>query len=192
MISYEDTMKTLGARGIEFSPSEFPFALMVAMGIGRYEAYSTTVGIVSKSDDSEKRKLCDILLAQPRMNALVEYLKDKYNIKVSEDSLHIEDINLTQKQLKNIYGKLILDAYEHPENASYSDLAKIMGSFVKNFPAPDDDADFGRHFIQVMQPYNAVCAQCNHEFDLAPNITSICPHCGHKYVWDEESGKFLY
>ena len=56
----------------------------------------------------------------------------------------------------------------------------------------NDDNSFNKHFIQVIPPFNCVCSECNREFDLAPNVTTVCPNCGHKYIWDSINNKFIY
>lgn len=39
MIDYKETKKAMGMRGIEFNNTQFSFALMIAIGIDKYDAY---------------------------------------------------------------------------------------------------------------------------------------------------------
>lgn len=43
MIDYKETKKAMEIRGVEFSEAQFSFALMVAIGINRYDAYKLSI-----------------------------------------------------------------------------------------------------------------------------------------------------
>lgn len=202
MIDYWDTKAKMGMRGVDFTREQFSFSLMTAIGMNKYDAYKITIVgdkfdkvREEKSDEFNEKciKECDILLEQNGIKTLVEFLKGEYEMQVNEHLIDTSEYHeLTAKQIKNIYTKLIVNYSDNLNNASATDLVKAMGEYMKNFPPSDDGDSFGHRFITVYEPYNCICSKCNKEFDLAPNCTTVCPHCGHKYIWDEEANKFIY
>ena len=68
------------------------------------------------------------------------------------------------------------------------------------------DEGIGAHFIHYLDEKYEFISQENsdvivtgklfpshdREFDLAPNVTTVCPNCGHKYIWDSINKKFIY
>ena len=55
----------------------------------------------------------------------------------------------------------------------------------------DGGSDFEKHFIQIFPKFNALCNNCNREFQIASGIGAVCPHCGASYHWDSNSEKFI-
>ena len=200
MISYKDTKQVLDARGIEITPSMFSFSQLVAIGIDPCEAYMVAIKPSEyenikddKLPDFEEKckKECDILVEQYNVKQLIEYLTTRYKQQVNEDMLKIEDVDISSKQIKNIYGRIILKCNEDLDNASYSDLIKTMSDFMKNFPPSIDDTDFNRHFIQVMPSFNFCCSTCGREGDAPLGGCDFrCKHCGRLYKWSEIDNRY--
>ena len=203
MITYKETKKNMEIRGIEFTNVQFTFSLMVAIGIDKYDAYNLTIvpDKINKIKDDKLsefedkcKKDCDILIEQNNIIQLIDYLKGRYNWQINDAAMNTEDVEVTPKMLKNLLGRIIKASCDDLKNASYSDLIRVVDQYCKQFNIGDDDDDdeFQKHFVQIYSPYSAICCECNREFDLAPNCTCVCPHCGHKYIYDKENNKFIY
>lgn len=203
MISYKDTEEKLNIRGIKFTPIQFSFSMLIAIGINKYEAYKLTIKEKefhrTKEDALEAfndkcRKDCDILMEQQTIISLVDILKDEYERKVAEDALNVENIELTQKQLKNILGKLIVNAAKSDSGSNNLELIKSIDNYIKNFTIDDGgDKEFSRHFIQIYpKPFNGICPKCNKEIDIPFGLSFTTTCCGSKLIWDDESERYLY
>jgi len=202
MIDLKETKKTMEMRGIEFTNAQFSFSLFVSIGIDKYDAYKLSIvsdkiskikeDKLSEFEDKVKND-CDILLGQNNIKVLIDYLKEKYEWQINNAAMNAENIEVTPKMLKNLLGKIIKKSNDNFDSTAYSDIIKAVSEYIKQFPMDvDDDNSFNKHFIQVMPPFNCICSECNREFDLAPNVSTVCPHCGNKYLWDEENEKYLY
>ena len=202
MIDLKETKKTMEMRGIEFTNAQFSFSLFVSIGIDKYDAYKLSI-VPDKINKIKEDKLsefedkikndCDILLGQNNIKVLIDYLKEKYEWQINNAAMNAENIEVTPKMLKNLLGKIIKKSNDNFDSTAYSDIIKAVSEYIKQFPMDvDDDNSFNKHFIQVMPPFNCICSECNREFDLAPNVSAVCPHCGHKYLWDEENEKYIY
>lgn len=204
MINYKKTKETMSARGIEFTNAQFSFALMVAVGIDKYDAYKIAI----KNDDFSNvkkdkfnefedkcKKECDISIQQQNITQLINFLKEKYEYQITEYVSNPQNVEITPKMLKNLIGRMVKKANDNFETTSFKEMTDAVNSYIKFFnPDIEDDNDlqFNKHFITVYPSYNAICCNCNKEFDLPANVTSVCPHCGHKYLWDEEKKIYLY
>lgn len=199
MIDYKDAKDKMGIRGIMFTPTQFSFALMMAIGMNKYEAYK--IAFISEKlnkIDEEKMSVyeekwkteCDIIVSQQNVKMLREYLREKYETQVSEDAFNIEDVNITPKQLKNILGKIIINSQRGGDDTSNTELLKIISEYMKSFAPSVDNEDFDRHFIQVLPPFNFICNQCNREGDAPMGLDFHCPHCGKLYKWSEEEKRY--
>ena len=203
MIDYKETKKAMEIRGVEFSEAQFSFALMVAIGINKYDAYklsivSDKVGKVKEeklSEFEEKcKKDCDILLEQNNMKTLLEYLVNKYDMQINDAAMSCEEVEVTPKMLKNLLGRIIKKSSDNLDNASYTDLIRVVDQYCKQFSLGDsDDDEFQKHFIQVYPlPFSGVCPICNKEIDIPYGLSFTTPCCGHKIIWDKETKRYLY
>ena len=59
MIDYQETKKTMEIRGIEFTKAQFSFALMVSVGINKYDAYKIAI-VGEKSSKVKDDKLSEM------------------------------------------------------------------------------------------------------------------------------------
>ena len=201
MIDYKETKKAMEIRGVEFTDAQFSMCLMISVGVDKYEAYMAAI-IPNKIDkiSEDKRDTfidkckrdCDILIGQNGIINLIDYLKDRYEIQVNDAAVNTENVEVTPKMLKNLLGKIIKKSNDNFDSTAYTDIIKAVSEYIKQFPMDNDDSSFSKHFILQYEPFNCVCSECNEEFDLAPNVSTVCPHCGHKYLWDSVNKKFIY
>ena len=201
MIDYKETKKAMEIRGVEFTDAQFSMCLMISVGVEKYEAYMAAI-IPNKIDkiSEDKRDTfidkckrdCDILIGQNGIINLIDYLKDRYEMQVNDAAVNTENVEVTPKMLKNLLGKIIKKSNDNFDSTAYTDIIKAVSEYIKQFPMDNDDSSFSKHFILQYEPFNCVCSECNEEFDLAPNVSTVCPHCGHKYLWDSVNKKFIY
>ena len=201
MIDYKETKKAMEIRGVEFTDAQFSMCLMISVGVDKYEAYMAAI-IPNKIDkiSEDKRDTfidkckrdCDILMGQNGIINLIDYLKDRYEMQVNDAAVNTENVEVTPKMLKNLLGKIIKKSNDNFDSTAYTDIIKAVSEYIKQFPMDNDDSSFSKHFILQYEPFNCVCSECNEEFDLAPNVSTVCPHCGHKYLWDSVNKKFIY
>ena len=201
MIDYKETKKAMEIRGVEFTDAQFSMCLMISVGVDKYEAYMAAI-IPNKIDkiSEDKRDTfidkckrdCDILIGQNGIINLIDYLKDRYEMQVNDAAVNTENEEVTPKMLKNLLGKIIKKSNDNFDSTAYTDIIKAVSEYIKQFPMDNDDSSFSKHFILQYEPFNCVCSECNEEFDLAPNVSTVCPHCGHKYLWDSVNKKFIY
>ena len=200
MIDYKETKKAMEIRGVEFTDAQFSMCLMISVGVDKYEAYMAAI-IPNKIDkiSEDKRDTfidkckrdCDILIGQNSIINLIDYLKDRYEMQVNDAAVNTENVEVTPKMLKNLLGKIIKKSNDNFDSTAYTDIIKAVSEYIKQFPMDNDDSSFSKHFILQYEPFNCVCSECNEEFDLAPNVSTVCPHCGHKYLWDSVNKKFI-
>ena len=201
MIDYKEAKKAMEIRGVEFTDAQFSMCLMISVGVDKYEAYMAAI-IPNKIDkiSEDKRDTfidkckrdCDILIGQNGIINLIDYLKDRYEMQVNDAAVNTENVEVTPKMLKNLLGKIIKKSNDNFDSTAYTDIIKAVSEYIKQFPMDNDDSSFSKHFILQYEPFNCVCSECNEEFDLAPNVSTVCPHCGHKYLWDSVNKKFIY
>lgn len=201
MIDYKETKKAMEIRGVEFTDAQFSMCLMISVGVDKYEAYMAAI-VPNKIDkiSEDKRDTfidkckrdCDILIGQNGIINLIDYLKDRYEMQVNDAAVNTENVEVTPKMLKNLLGKIIKKSNDNFDSTAYTDIIKAVSEYIKQFPMDNDDSSFSKHFILQYEPFNCVCSECNEEFDLAPNVSTVCPHCGHKYLWDSVNKKFIY
>ena len=201
MIDYKEAKKSMEIRGVEFTDAQFSMCLMISVGVDKYEAYMAAI-IPNKIDkiSEDKRDTfidkckrdCDILIGQNGIINLIDYLKDRYEMQVNDAAVNTENVEVTPKMLKNLLGKIIKKSNDNFDSTAYTDIIKAVSEYIKQFPMDNDDSSFSKHFILQYEPFNCVCSECNEEFDLAPNVSTVCPHCGHKYLWDSVNKKFIY
>ena len=201
MVSLENTKKQMELMGIEFTDTQFSFAMLVSFGIDKYDAYKLSFypNKESKLKEEERESFlnkvkskCNAAMENNSIKVLVDYLKKEYDNQVNERLIDTsDDKELTSKQLKSIYTKLIVNY--NSSNGNSSDLMKAMSDYIKNFPPEEEKSDFGNHFITIPpKPFNGICPFCNSEIDIPYGLSFITPCCGRKIEWDKEKEKYIY
>ena len=199
MIDYQETKKTMEIRGIEFTKAQFSFALMVSVGINKYDAYKIAI-VGEKSSKVKDDKLsemeekwnkeCDLLLENNNVKALYEHLKEKYDYQISDEAMNCESVEITPKILKNLLGRIIKKSSDNLDNAAVPDLIRVVDQYCKQFSLNDNgDAEFSRHFIQIYPQFNYICS-CGSECDAPFGLDFRCPKCGRLYKWNEDEKRY--
>jgi len=203
MIDYKKIKESLNNRGVKFTPIEYSFAIMVGIGLDKYQSYLTTIkakelekckneGDADKLLESIKSE-CDGLLINTSLKEVVNCIKSLYKMKLQSDMLNLEDVELSKNDIKKIITTLLKNRTDNIDGSSAKEIIELIKTYLNNFATSDNlSEEFNRTFIQVIPPYNAVCSNCNKEFSLPPNVSGICPHCGQKYIYDQEKDKFIY
>ena len=200
MIQFQDIESTLNARGVFFSQQEYVFTLLVVIGERPTIAYALSFSPDEyqrvKDTESEKdffnncAKLSSSLLQQQHIVKLKEELEYRNKKAIQDAALHLDDIELTSSDVKKVLASFLRDRIDDPSGASVKELVDLLRMYQPYLPDDASATDFQRHFIQVHEPYNAMCNNCNHEISAYKGLSCICEHCGQKYIWSDEDDRF--
>lgn len=196
MIKYIDIEQTLASRSVFFDTKEYLFALSVVLGEDKDVAYAITF----KRDEYKKVKGTEEekdffascateisnLEQQQHFKQLVEELKYQYRKSVQDAALHLEDIEITSSDVKKVLASFLRDRIDDPSSASVKELVDLLKMYQPYLPDDANASDFQRHFIQIHEPYNALCTNCNHEINAFKGLSCVCEHCGQKYIWEDD------
>lgn len=196
MIKYLDIEQTLASRSVFFDTKEYLFALSTVLGEDKDVAYAITF----KRDEYKKVKgteeekdffaACATEISnleqQQHFKQLVEELKYQYRKSVQDAALHLEDIEITSSDVKKVLASFLRDRIDDPSSASVKELVDLLKMYQPYLPDDANASDFQRHFIQIHEPYNALCTNCNHEINAFKGLSCVCEHCGQKYIWEDE------
>lgn len=200
MIQYLDIEQTLNNRGVYFSPQEYEFALLIVLGEEKHIAYALAFSLeqykkVKNSDDekdffSQCNKDASALINQQHIVQLNDELKYRHKKLVQDAALNLDDIELTSGDIKKVLASFLRDRIDDPSSASVKELVDLLRMYQPYLPDDASATDFQRHFIQVYEPFNALCTKCNHEMSAYRGLHCVCEHCGEKYLWSEEDNRF--
>lgn len=203
MVDFEKFKQDYDKKGIVFTASQFAFAIELALGVDKYQAYITTIASSkydSLANNEDKRKLveqskkdCDFLVKDSSIQMLVEDIKQRYIADIQTKALSLDDVELTSDDVKKIITKLLKQKYDNLEQSATKDIIDLIKTYLNNFTTSDElDDRFGKHFIQIYPHFNGVCPYCNHEIDAPMGVTFKCPNCGRWITWDEEKERYIY
>ena len=116
----------------------------------------------------------------------MEELKYQYRKSVQDAALHLEDIEITSSDVKKVLASFLRDRIDDPSSASVKELVDLLKMYQPYLPDDANASDFQRHFIQIHEPYNALCTNCNHEINAFKGLSCVCEHCGQKYIWEDD------
>lgn len=200
MLSFTDTTQTLFSRGITFTIEEYIFCLNLVLGEDKYISYALAYDqsgykkVLGTEDEDDflqsKRQECDALLQQQNIVKLKQELEDLYIAEVQNKALNLEDYRFTGGQIAQILQNLLHNRISDLDSASTKDVISLIKLLTEQFGL-DGGSDFEKHFIQILPKFNALCNNCNREFQIASGIGAVCPHCGASYHWDSNSEKFI-
>lgn len=200
MIQYLEIEQTLAARGVFFTSQEFVFSLCVMLEEEPQVAYAYAFLPIefkqNKGSETERDFLAKCLkesnaiLQQPHIKHLIEELKYRHQKTIQDLALHLDDIELTSSDIKKILASFLRDRIDDPSSASVKELVDLLRMYQPYLPDDASATDFQRHFIQVHDPFNALCINCNHEFTAYKGVSCVCEHCGTKYIWSEDEERF--
>lgn len=200
MIRYNDIEQTLSSRGVFFNMQEYLFALALVVGEEPKMAYAIVFSSETyrkvRETDEEKEFLVQCgkdaanMQQQEYFKKLMEELQYQYKKQIQDFALHLDDIELTSSDVKKVLASFLRDRIDDPTSASVKELVDLLKMYQPYLPDDASASDFQRHFIQVHEPYNALCNNCNREISAYKGLSCVCEHCGQKYVWDVNEDRF--
>lgn len=200
MIKYNDIEQALSARGVFFNMQEYLFALAMIVGEEQSMAYALVfrADTYKKVRESEEEKdfliQCGkestMLMQQEYYKKLEDELRYQYKKQIQDLALHLDDIELTSSDVKKVLASFLRDRIDDPTSASVKELVDLLKMYQPYLPDDASATDFQRHFIQVHEPYNALCNNCNREMSAYKGLSCVCEHCGQRYVWDVNEDRF--
>lgn len=200
MIRYNDIEQTLSSRGVFFNMQEYLFALALVVGEEPKMAYaivfsSETYRKVRETEEEKEflaqcSKDASNIQQQEYFKKLMEELQYQYKKQIQDFALHLDDIELTSSDVKKVLASFLRDRIDDPTSASVKELVDLLKMYQPYLPDDASASDFQRHFIQVHEPYNALCNNCNREISAYKGLSCVCEHCGQRYVWDVNEDRF--
>lgn len=200
MLSFSETAKTLFGRGITFTVEEYIFCLNLVLGEDKYvcyalaydqQGYKKVLG-TDKEDEflRSKKQDCETLLQQQSIIKLKQEIDDLYVAEIQNKALNLENYRFTGGQIAQILQNLLHNRVADLDSASTKDVISLIKLLTDQFGL-DGGSDFEKHFIQIYPKFNALCTNCNKEFQIVEGLGATCPHCGAIYHWDAESDRFI-
>lgn len=201
MIQYNDIEQTLNNRGVYFSIKDYEFVLMLVLGESQTIAYAIAFlqddyhkikGTENEKDFFAKcNKESSALLQQQHIIQLQDEIKYRHKKQIQDAALNLDDIELTSSDVKKVLASFLRDRIDDPSSASVKELVDLLRMYQPYLPDDASASDFQRHFIQVHEPYNALCTNCNREISAYKGLSCVCEHCGQKYLWSENDERFI-
>lgn len=200
MLSFSDTTQMLFGRGITFSIEEYLFCMNLVLGEDQLVAYALAYDksgykrVLGTEDEQDylltKKQECEALLNQQSIVRLRQELEELYTADVQSRALNLQNYRFTGGQIAQILQNLLHNRVADLDSASTKDVISLIKLLTEQFGL-DGGSDFEKHFIQVYPKFNALCTNCNREFQIAEGIGAVCPHCGASYQWDNEANRFF-
>lgn len=201
MIQFRDIEQTLLSRGVSFALNEYLFTELIALGEEKHIAYALCFEPSEyksiKDSENEKEyfpkytKCADDLLQKQHIIQLKNELEYRKKKEIQDAALNLDDIELTSNDVKKVLALFLRDRIDDPSSASVKELVDLLKMYQPYLPDDASAMDFQRHFIQVHEPYNAICNNCNREISAYKGLSCVCEHCGQKYIWDNEQERFF-
>lgn len=200
MLNFTETTQILFNRGITFSIEDYIFCLNLVLGEEENISYAIAydkVGykkVLGTEDEVEylktKEQDCKALMQQQSIVQLRQEMEDLYISEIQGKALNLENYRFTGGQIAQILQNLLHNRVSDLDSASTKDVISLIKLLTEQFGL-DGGSDFEKHFIQILPKFNALCNNCNREFQIASGIGAVCPHCGASYYWDSNSEKFM-
>lgn len=200
MLNFTETTQILFGRGITFSIDDYLFCLNLVLGEDENVSYALAYDrdgykkVLGTEDEDEylktKEQECKVLMHQQSIVQLRQEMDDLYVAEIQGKALNLENYRFTGGQIAQILQNLLHNRVSDLDSASTKDVISLIKLLTEQFGL-DGGSDFEKHFIQIFPKFNALCNNCNREFQIASGIGAVCPHCGASYHWDSNSEKFI-
>lgn len=200
MLNFTETTQILFGRGITFSIEDYLFCLNLVLGEDENVSYALAYDragykkVLGTEDEDEylktKEQECKVLMQQQSIVQLRQEIDDLYVAEIQGKALNLENYRFTGGQIAQILQNLLHNRVADLDSASTKDVISLIKLLTEQFGL-DGGSDFEKHFIQILPKFNALCNNCNREFQIASGIGAVCPHCGASYHWDSNSEKFI-
>ena len=202
MLNYLDCKNALFTRGISFDVKQYLFVAQVVLGEDKNTAYAMIYdneNFVRETETEDEQeylsqfdKDASVMLEQQECKHLYELLKDDYQSDVQAAATTLEDYKFSGSDIQQLLANLLHNragGADSLDDASVKDVISLIKMMYEQ-GALDSGDTFQRHFIQIHDPFNALCTSCNHEFEAHAGIGAVCPHCGQAYKWSEQERRF--
>lgn len=200
MLNFTETTQILFGRGITFSIEDYLFCLNLVLGEDENVSYALAYDragykkVLGTEDEDEylktKEQECKVLMQQQSIVQLRQEMDDLYVAEIQGKALNLENYRFTGGQIAQILQNLLHNRVADLDSASTKDVISLIKLLTEQFGL-DGGSDFEKHFIQILPKFNALCNNCNREFQIASGIGAVCPHCGASYHWDSNTEKFI-
>lgn len=200
MLDYLETIDALHGRNIDFNEKQYIFALQVALGEDLGVAYGFAFdkknfkSIIGTDDEEEylqkARRDANLALQQQEIDHLVDFIKEQYRTEIQKEARNLKDYKFSAEEIVQMLSNLLATRSANLEEASVRDITALIRELAAQGALEGGDG-FARHFISVLPHFNALCPNCNKEFDVAKGLSVICPHCKAKFIWDEDSQRYI-
>lgn len=200
MFDYRDFSERLHIRGIRFDEKEYMFVALVCAGEDESVAYGLIYDIEnfkrnvpSENEEEylrENRDKAEILLRQQECVQLREIIEESIRTEIQSKATDIKTYKFSSQEIVNMLSALLADRSSEISEASVKDIVSLIRELA-NLGGLTGTDGFGMHFIQCHDPFNALCVNCGHEFQVSEGIGAVCPFCHQQYQWDEKQDRFL-
>lgn len=202
MLSYLDAKNVLFTRGVTFDINQYLFVMQVVMGEDTATAYAMIydrenfVKETGTEDEQEYLqglvKDADVMLQQQECKHLYDLLKENYQSDIQAAASTLEDYKFSGSDIQQLLANLLHNragGADSLDDASVKDVISLIKMMYEQ-GALDSGDTFQKHFVQIHDPFNALCTTCNHEFEAHAGIDIVCPHCKQVYKWSEQERRF--
>lgn len=202
MLNYLDTKNVLFTRGVNFDINQYLFVAQVVLGEDAAAAYAMiydreNFARETETEDEEEylakfKKDAEVMLEQQECKHLYDLLKDNYQADVQASASTLENYKFSGSDVQQLLANLLhnrVGESDSLDDASVKDVISLIKMMYEQ-GALDSGDTFQKHFIQIHDPFNALCTTCNHEFEAHAGIDCVCPHCKQVYKWTENERRF--
>lgn len=202
MLNYLDTKNLLFTRAVNITLEQYLFVAQVVLGEDKAVAYGMIfdrenfVRNVATEDEDEYlssvQRKAELLLETQECMQLNDVLSDEYQSDIQAKASTLKDYKFSGADIQQLLANLLHNRTGNGESldeASVKDVISLIKMMYEQ-GALDSGDSFQKHFITVHDPFNAMCTNCNREFDAYPGINAKCPHCNQVYKWSEDEKRF--
>lgn len=199
MLDFISIQNQLHTRGLNVTLKEYLFVQQVVFKEDIRVAYANIfdaqefVRNVPSEDEEEYlnkfKSDAENLLEKQDCKHLKEYLEQELKSYVQDETSSLQDYKFTGSDVQKLLSNLLKNRSESLDDASVKDILSLIKSMYDS-GALDSGDSFQQHFIQIHDPFNALCTSCNREFEARAGMGAICPHCGQAYKWVESEKRF--
>lgn len=202
MLNYLDCKNVLFTRGVSFDVKQYLFVVQVVLGedistayamIYDYDNFIKQTGMEDEEEYlSSVKKDADVMLQQQECQHLVDLLKENYQSDIQTAASTLKDYKFSGSDIQQLLANLLHNragGADSLDDASVKDVISLIKMMYEQ-GALDSGDTFQKHFVQIHDPFNALCTTCNHEFEAHAGIDIVCPHCKQVYRWSEAERRF--
>lgn len=200
MIGFINALNTMHTRAMTISEKDYIFTLMVVLGEDPNVAYAIAYdtqemkkNLGTEKEDSyffSKSTIANAALEQQNIEQLKDLLSNSYRAEIQKSALNLSEYKFSGEETVQILNSLLKTRIEDLESSSVRDVVGIIKMLTEQGALETGDGGFSKHFIVVKDPFEALCVNCNREFDCYPGIGAKCPFCGAVYNWSTEENRF--